>query len=67
MSGQRSVAGTDNSGRDPIVLPDELRSITPGDFTVTTVPERLDGAGPADWTEAASDAHQRLPASLLRD
>jgi hypothetical protein len=49
------------------VLPDELRSITPGDFTVTTVPERLDGAGPADWTEAASDAHQRLPASLLRD
>jgi DNA ligase D len=49
------------------VLPDELRSIAPGDFTVATVPERLDGAGPARWTEAASHRHQRLPASLLRD
>jgi DNA ligase D len=49
------------------VLPDELRSIAPGDFTVLTVPQRLDGAGPARWTEAAGDRHQRLPASLLRD
>ncbi|MGH2528125.1 MAG: non-homologous end-joining DNA ligase [Actinomycetota bacterium] len=49
------------------VLPDELRSIAPGDFTVATVPQRLDGAGPTRWTEAASDRHQRLPASLLRD
>jgi bifunctional non-homologous end joining protein LigD len=49
------------------VLPEELRSITPGDFTIATVPEQLDGPGPARWTEAASDPHQRLPASLLRD
>jgi bifunctional non-homologous end joining protein LigD len=49
------------------VLPDDLRSIDPGDFTVATAPQQLDGAGPARWTEAAGDRHQRLPASLLRD
>ena len=49
------------------VVPDELRSITPGDFTVATVPERLDGAGPARWSAAASARRQRLPAALLRD
>ena len=49
------------------VLPDELRSIDPGDFTVATVPQQLNGAGPARWTEAADDRPQRLPASLLRD
>ena len=49
------------------VLPDELRSIDPGDFTVATVPQQLDGAGPARWTEATGDRHQRLPASLLDD
>jgi bifunctional non-homologous end joining protein LigD len=49
------------------VLPDELRSIAPADFTVTTVPGRLDEAGPARWAEAARDWHQRLPASLLRE
>lgn len=49
------------------VLPDELRSITPDDFTVSTVPQRLGGSGPARWTEAATDSHQRLPAPLLRD
>ena len=49
------------------VLPDELRSIAPADFTVTTVPGRLDEAGPARWTEAARDWRQRLPASLLRE
>jgi bifunctional non-homologous end joining protein LigD len=48
------------------VLPDDLRSIDPGDFTVATVPGLLDGAGPARWTEAVSDRRQRLPASLLR-
>jgi DNA ligase D-like protein (predicted polymerase) len=48
------------------VMPDELRSIDPGDFTVATVPLLLDGTGPAGWTEAASDPRQRLPASLLR-
>jgi bifunctional non-homologous end joining protein LigD len=49
------------------VLPEELRSIAPGDFTVATVPQQLDGAGPARWTDEASDRHQRLPASLIRD
>ena len=49
------------------VVPDELQSITPGDFTVATVPERLDGAGPARWSAAASARRQRLPAALLRD
>ncbi|MGH2636413.1 MAG: non-homologous end-joining DNA ligase [Actinomycetota bacterium] len=48
------------------VLPDQLRSIAPGDFTVATVPRQLKGAGPARWRKAASDRHQRLPASLLR-
>jgi bifunctional non-homologous end joining protein LigD len=49
------------------VLPDDLRSIDPGDFTVATVPRQLGGAGPARWTEAAGERPQRLPASLLRD
>ena len=49
------------------VLPGELRSIAPGDYTVATVPQQLDSAGPARWTEVESDRHQRLPASLLRD
>jgi DNA ligase D len=49
------------------VVPEELRSIAPGDFTVKTVPQLLDGAGPARWTEAATGRHQRLPASLLRE
>jgi bifunctional non-homologous end joining protein LigD len=49
------------------VVPDELRSIAPGDFTVATAPQLLDGAGSSRWAEAASERHQRLPASLLRD
>jgi bifunctional non-homologous end joining protein LigD len=32
-----------------------------------TVPQQLDRAGPARWTEAMSDRHQRLPDPLLRD
>jgi len=47
------------------VLPDELRSITPADFTVATVPRLLERPGAVRWNEAAHD--QRLPASLLRD
>jgi bifunctional non-homologous end joining protein LigD len=49
------------------VLPEELRSITPDRFTITTVPQRLNGAASTRWTEAASERYQRLPASLLRD
>ncbi len=48
------------------VLPEELRSIAPDDITIATVPRHLNGAAVSRWTEAASDAHQRLPASLLR-
>lgn len=49
------------------VVPEELRSIAPGDFTVATVPDLLDAAGPERWRGAASDPRQRLPAALLRD
>ena len=49
------------------VLPEELRSITPDRFTITTVPRRLNGAASTRWTEAASERHQRLPATLLRE
>jgi bifunctional non-homologous end joining protein LigD len=49
------------------VVPEDLRSIRPGDFTVATAPQLLNGAGPAHWAEAATDQHQRLPASLLRE
>jgi DNA ligase D-like protein (predicted polymerase) len=48
------------------LVPDELRSIAPGDFTVVTVPQQLDSAGPRSWSEAANEGRQRLPASLLR-
>jgi DNA primase len=47
------------------VLPDDLRSISPGDFTVETVPRLLDDSGPARWADAADERRQRLPASLL--
>jgi DNA ligase D len=47
------------------VLPGDLRSIAPGDFTVATVPGLLGGAAPEGWSEAARAARQRLPASLL--
>ncbi len=47
------------------VLPDELRSIDPGDFTVLTVPDLLDRPGPARWAAAEEEAPQRLPRSLL--
>jgi DNA ligase D len=47
------------------VMPDQLRSIAPDDFTVATVPEHLDDAAPSLWVEAASRWRQRLPASLL--
>ncbi|HEU4355844.1 MAG TPA: non-homologous end-joining DNA ligase [Actinomycetota bacterium] len=47
------------------VVADELRSITPADFTVTTVPGLLDAPGPDRWARASND--QRLPRSLIRD
>ena len=48
------------------VVPEELRSITPDDFTVRTVPDLLDRPGPRRWMELADD-RRRLPAALLRD
>jgi bifunctional non-homologous end joining protein LigD len=49
------------------VLPDELRSIAPGDFSVATAPGLLAGAAVAGWAEAANGQPQRLPAALLRE
>ena len=47
------------------VLPEELRSVDPGDFTVLTVPDLLDRPGPGRWSAAEEEAPQRLPRSLL--
>ncbi|HEV3475076.1 MAG TPA: non-homologous end-joining DNA ligase [Actinomycetota bacterium] len=49
------------------VVPEDLRSIQPDEFTISSIPERLDSAGPARWSEATSAPHQRVPVSLLRD
>ena len=49
------------------VVAQELRSVSPGDFTLTTVLQRLNGPGPRQWNDASSQRRQRLPASLLRD
>jgi len=43
------------------VLPDELRSIDPGDFTVLTVPDLLDRPGPRRWAAAEAEPSQRVP------
>lgn len=47
------------------VLPEELRSIDPVEFTVATVPKQLGRAGPARWAAAEDEPPQRLPPSLL--
>ncbi len=49
------------------VVPEQLGKIAPGDFTLTTVTDLLEGAGPRRWDEAVKDRAQRLPASLLGD
>ena len=48
------------------VMPDELASVTPGDFTIETVPALLDRAGPKRWS-ALADERNRIPTTLLRD
>jgi len=48
------------------VMPDELPSVSPGDFTIATVPALLDRAGPRRWSELA-DERNRIPKRLLRD
>jgi DNA ligase D-like protein (predicted polymerase) len=47
------------------VVPEELSSIDPGDFTLRTVPGLLDRPGPRRWMKLA-DEHDRLPRQLLR-
>ncbi len=48
------------------VVPQKLRSISPTDFTLATVPGLLKGPGPKRWAEAAGQPGQRLPPSLWR-
>lgn len=48
------------------VVPEELRSTDPSEFTIATVPGQLHRSGPARWTDAQSEPGQRLPAELLR-
>jgi bifunctional non-homologous end joining protein LigD len=48
------------------VVPEELGSITPNDFTLRTVPDLLDRPGPRRWVDLAGE-QRRLPAALLRD
>jgi bifunctional non-homologous end joining protein LigD len=47
------------------VVREELRSISPSEFTVATVPRQLGRPGPTHWADAERDAGQRLPASLF--
>ncbi|MDP9300722.1 MAG: non-homologous end-joining DNA ligase, partial [Actinomycetota bacterium] len=48
------------------VTPEELTSISPGQFTLATVPELLDRPGPKRWMGLLKE-RRRLPADLLRD
>ena len=47
------------------VVPEELRSIDPSAFTVSTVADLLDRPGPKRWREAERQPAQRLPRELL--
>ena len=47
------------------VAPEELKAISPGDFTLRTVPGLLDRPGPERW-RALADERGRLPARLRR-
>ena len=47
------------------VTADELRSISPEDFTLRTVPKSLDRPGPKRWSALVSE-RGRLPTRLLR-
>jgi bifunctional non-homologous end joining protein LigD len=48
------------------VMPDELASASPGDFTIATVPDLLDRPGPRRWSALVAERN-RLPKMLLRD
>jgi len=47
------------------IVPAELRSVRPADFTLATVPAMLDRPGPGAWLELAARRF-RLPRTLLR-
>ena len=47
------------------VVPEELRSVSPGDFTIRTVPQLKDRRGPERWKALAGE-HGRLPSGLLQ-
>jgi DNA primase len=47
------------------VAPEELGSVSPGDFTIRTVPGLLDRPGPKRWRKLTGE-RGRLPAELLR-
>ena len=46
------------------LVPEELGSVTPGEFTVATVPGMLDRPGPRRWETLARE-RRRLPPALL--
>ena len=48
------------------VTPEELGTVSPADFTISTVAGLLDRPGPKQWSALASERN-RLPARLLRD
>jgi bifunctional non-homologous end joining protein LigD len=48
------------------VAPEELRSVSPADFTLRTVPNLLGRPGPKRW-RALTEERGRLPARLLRE
>jgi bifunctional non-homologous end joining protein LigD len=47
------------------VAVEELGSVSPGNFTIQTVPKLLDRPGPKRWRALASE-RGRLPSELLR-
>jgi bifunctional non-homologous end joining protein LigD len=57
-------ARADASVSFPVAV-DELGSVSPGDFTVRTVPKLLARPGPKRWRALASE-RGRLPSELLR-
>ena len=47
------------------VVREELRTVHPETFTILTIPDLLDGPGPARWVAEESEPPQRIPRSLL--
>lgn len=48
------------------LTPEDLSSVSPGDFTIDSVPDLLDRPGPKRWSALAGE-HSRLPKTLLHD